>query len=97
MIKYEKDKLFHACEKGKQHRATFKSKQFATIESPLDLLHMDLFGPVGTLSLTGKRYTLVIVDEYSRYRWFFFLKAKSEAAGVIIDFIKKAKFYISWL
>ena len=90
-IKYEKDKLCHACEKGKQHRATFKSKKFATIESPLDLLHMDLFGPVSTPSLNGKRYTLVIVDEYSRYTWVFFLKAKSETADVIIDFIKKAE------
>src|SRR5919202_809639 len=91
MIKYEKDKLCHACEKGKQHRATFKSKKFATIESHLDLLHMDLFGPVSTPSFTGKRYTLVIVDEYSRYTWVFFLKAKSEAAGIINDFIKKAE------
>src|ERR687886_229713 len=91
MIKYEKGKLCRACEKGKQHKATFKSKLFATIESPLDLLHMDLFGPVSTPSIAGNKYTLVIVDEYSRYTWVFFLKAKSEAAGIIIDFIKKAE------
>src|SRR5919202_5544491 len=91
MTKYEKDKLCHACEKGKQHKATFKSKLFATIESPLDLLHMDLFGPVSTPSIAGNKYTHVIVDEYSRYTWVFFLKAKSEAAGIIIDFIKKAE------
>ena len=90
-MKYEKDKLCGACEKGKQHRATFKSKVFATIESCLDLLHIDLFGPVSTPSLSGKRYTLVIVDEYSRYTCVFFLKAKSDAAEEIIKFIKQAE------
>ncbi|WP_408906685.1 hypothetical protein, partial [Siccirubricoccus soli] len=74
IMKYEKDKLCHACEKGKQHKATFKSKNFSTLESCLDLLHMDLFGPVSTPSFNGKKYTLVIVDEYSRYTWVFFLK-----------------------
>ena len=91
MMKYEKDKLCHACEKGKQHKATFKSKTCATIESSLDLLHMDLFGPVSTASFSGKRYTLVIVDEYSRFTWVFFLKAKSEAAEEIIKFIKQVE------
>ena len=52
---------------------------------------MDLFGPVSTPSLSGKRYTLVIVDEYSRYTWVFFLKAKSDAAEEIIKFIKQAE------
>ena len=91
MIKYEKDKLCAACEKGKQHKATFKSKTCSSIEAPLDLLHMDLFGPVSTASITGKRYTLVIVDEYSRFTWVFFLKAKSEAAEEIINFIKQVE------
>ena len=91
VMKYEKDKLCSACEKGKQHKASFKSKTFSSIESPLDLLHMDLFGPVSTPSISGKKYTLVIVDEYSRFTWVFFLKAKSEAAEEIINFIKKAE------
>ncbi|KAJ9556015.1 LOW QUALITY PROTEIN: hypothetical protein OSB04_010629 [Centaurea solstitialis] len=49
--------LCSACEKGKQTRASFKSN------SPLHLLHMDLFGPVNIQSIGGKKYTLVIVDE----------------------------------
>ena len=53
------------------------------------MLHMDIFGPVSTQSLGGKKYTLVIVDEYSRYTWVFFLKHKSEAAEEIISFVKK--------
>ena len=59
------------------------------MSSPLRLLHMDLFGPVNVQSLVGKKYTLVIVDEFSRYIWVFFLKSKSDTPDEIISFIKK--------
>ncbi|KAJ9544602.1 hypothetical protein OSB04_024309 [Centaurea solstitialis] len=48
---------------------------------------MDLFGPVNIQSMGGKRYTLVIVDEYSTYSWVFFLSAKSDISQEIIAFI----------
>nr|XP_043630031.1 uncharacterized protein LOC122601330 [Erigeron canadensis] len=53
VIKYEKDKTCGPCEKGKQHKASFKSKTCSTIDSCLDLLHMDLFGPISTPSFIG--------------------------------------------
>ncbi|KAJ9552659.1 hypothetical protein OSB04_016704 [Centaurea solstitialis] len=84
---FAKESLCAACEKGKQTRAYFKSKQVSTINSPLHLLHMDLFGPVNIQSMGGKRFTLVIMDEYSRYTWVFFLRAKSETPQLIIAFI----------
>ncbi|KAJ9545449.1 LOW QUALITY PROTEIN: hypothetical protein OSB04_025156 [Centaurea solstitialis] len=75
--------------KGKQTRASFKSKQISTISYPLQLLHMDLFGPVNVQSIAGKKYTLVIVDEHSRYTWVFFLRSKSDAPEEIILFVRK--------
>ena len=45
----------------------------------LELLHMDLFGPSAIQSYGGNFYTLVIVDDYSRYTWTKFLKSKNEA------------------
>ncbi|GJX66835.1 retrovirus-related pol polyprotein from transposon TNT 1-94 [Tanacetum coccineum] len=45
----------------------------------LELLHMDLFGPSAVQSYRGNFYTLVIVDDYSRYTWTRFLKPKNEA------------------
>ncbi|KAJ9557079.1 hypothetical protein OSB04_011693 [Centaurea solstitialis] len=90
---FVEESLCSACEKGKQTRASFKSKQVSTISSPLHLLHMDLFGPVNTQSIGGKRYTLVIVDEYSRYTWVFFLKSKSDASQEIINFILQMEKY----
>ncbi|GKA59886.1 retrovirus-related pol polyprotein from transposon TNT 1-94 [Tanacetum coccineum] len=63
---YSKDKLCSSCEKGKHHRASFKTKQTFYIKKCLHLLHIDLFGPVTPRSINHEKYTLVIVDEYSR-------------------------------
>ncbi|KAJ9556551.1 hypothetical protein OSB04_011165 [Centaurea solstitialis] len=88
-FRYTKVSLCSACEKGKQTRTCFKSKQIFSVSSPLQLLHMDLFGPVNVQSIAGKKYTLVIVDEYSRYTWVFFLQSKSDAPEEIILFVRK--------
>ncbi|GJW49122.1 retrovirus-related pol polyprotein from transposon TNT 1-94 [Tanacetum coccineum] len=88
-IAYAKDKLCSACEMGKQHKGSFKFKQSFSITEPLHMLHMDLFGPISTSILGGKKYTLVLVDEFTRFTWVIFLKAKSEAAHEIISFIKQ--------
>jgi IS30 family transposase len=45
----------------------------------LELLHIDLFGPVKTASVNGKKYGLVIVDDYSRWTWVKFLRSKDES------------------
>ncbi|GKC32768.1 retrovirus-related pol polyprotein from transposon TNT 1-94, partial [Tanacetum coccineum] len=63
---YSKDKPYTACEKGKHHRASFKTKQNFSIRKCLHLLHMDLFGPVSPMSINHEKYTLVIFDKYSR-------------------------------
>ncbi|GKD86080.1 retrovirus-related pol polyprotein from transposon TNT 1-94, partial [Tanacetum coccineum] len=78
-----------SCEKGKHHRASFKTKRSFSINKCLHLLHMDLFRPVKPQSISHNKYTLVIVDEYSRYTWVFCLKKKSDAADCIISFIRK--------
>ncbi|GJR92249.1 retrovirus-related pol polyprotein from transposon TNT 1-94 [Tanacetum coccineum] len=61
-----RDKPCSSCEKGKNHRASFKTKQASSIKKCLHLLHMDLFGPVTPRSINHEKYTLVIVNEYSR-------------------------------
>nr|GEW99371.1 retrovirus-related Pol polyprotein from transposon TNT 1-94 [Tanacetum cinerariifolium] len=50
---------------------------------------MDLCGPIRIASINGKRYILVIVDDYSRYTWVYFLRSKDEAPEVIITFLKR--------
>ncbi|GJT30548.1 retrovirus-related pol polyprotein from transposon TNT 1-94 [Tanacetum coccineum] len=85
---YSKDKPCTTCEKGKHHRASFKTKQNFSIRKCLHLLHMDLFGPVSPMSINHEKYTLVIVDEYSRYTWVYFLRKKSQAPEMIMSFIR---------
>ncbi|GJU38777.1 retrovirus-related pol polyprotein from transposon TNT 1-94 [Tanacetum coccineum] len=63
---YSKDKPCSSCEKVKHHRASFKIKQTSSIKKCIHLLHMDLFGPVTPRSINHEKYTLVIIDEYSR-------------------------------
>nr|GFA59833.1 putative ribonuclease H-like domain-containing protein [Tanacetum cinerariifolium] len=79
------------CEQGKIHRKPHKSKTTFASNKPLYLLHMDLYGPIRVQSINGKRYVLVVVDDYSRYTWVFFLHSKDEASEVIISFIKKTQ------
>ncbi|GKA53420.1 retrovirus-related pol polyprotein from transposon TNT 1-94, partial [Tanacetum coccineum] len=90
-MKFEKDHLCSACEQGKIHRKHHKSKTAFASNKPLYLLHMDLCGPMRVESINGKRYVLVVVDDYSRYTWVFFLHSKDEASEVIISFIKKTQ------
>ena len=78
-LKFEKDKLCDACQKGKQTRVSFKPKIVVSTTQPLQLLHMDLFGPSRTMSFGGNYYALVIVDDFSRYTWTLFITHKSDA------------------
>ncbi|GJU11251.1 retrovirus-related pol polyprotein from transposon TNT 1-94 [Tanacetum coccineum] len=66
---YSKDKPCSACEKGRHHKASFKTKQNLSIMKCLHILYMDLFRPVSLMSINHEKYTLVIVDEYSRHFW----------------------------
>ncbi|GJR10076.1 retrovirus-related pol polyprotein from transposon TNT 1-94 [Tanacetum coccineum] len=66
LLVYSNDKPCSSCEKGKHHRASFKTKQTSSIKKCLHLLHMDLFGPVTPRSINHEKYTFVIIDEYSR-------------------------------
>ncbi|GJW63681.1 putative ribonuclease H-like domain-containing protein [Tanacetum coccineum] len=76
-----------ACQKGKQHRASCKSKTVSSISQPLNMLHMDLFGPSFVKSLMKKMYCLVVTDDYSRFSWVFFLATKDETSGILKSFI----------
>jgi transposase InsO family protein len=62
-----------------------------TTSRPLELLHMDLFGPVAYLSIRGSKYGLVIVDDFSRFTWVFFLHDKSDTQGTLKCFLRRAQ------
>ena len=81
-ISWKTHLLCESCQKGKQLKASFKSKNVVSTSRPLELLHMDLFGPTKTPSLGGKKYGFIIIDDYSRFTWVYFLAHKHESFKV---------------
>ncbi|GJS98109.1 retrovirus-related pol polyprotein from transposon TNT 1-94 [Tanacetum coccineum] len=71
------DHLCSACERDSK-KASHPPKLVPSDHSKLELLHMDLCGPMRVASINGKKYILVIVDDYSRYTWVYFLRSKDE-------------------
>ena len=90
-VQFEKDRPCAACQAGKQVGGAHHSKNVMTTSRPLELLHMDLFGPVAYLSIGGSKYGLVIVDDFSRFTWVFFLQDKSETQGTLKRFLRRAQ------
>jgi transposase InsO family protein len=75
---FEKDKPCGACQAGKQMRAPHHAKNIMTTIRHLEMLHMDLFGPITYISIDGNKYGLTIIDDYSRFTWVFFLQDQGE-------------------
>jgi transposase InsO family protein len=88
---FEKDRPCAACQAGKQVGSTHHSKNVMSTSRPLELLHMDLFGPVAYLSIEGSKYGLVIVDDFSRFTWVFVLQDKSKTQGTLKRFLRRAQ------
>nr|GEU69927.1 hypothetical protein [Tanacetum cinerariifolium] len=87
-LKFKKNHLCLACAMGKSKKKSHKPKSEDTNKEKLYLLHMDLCGPMRVESVNGKKYILVIVDDYSRFTWVKFLRSKDEAPYFIIKFLK---------
>ncbi|GJR17436.1 putative ribonuclease H-like domain-containing protein [Tanacetum coccineum] len=84
---FENDQTCVACQKGKQHRASCKSKTVSSISQPLHMLHMDLFGPTFVKILMKKMHYLVVTDDYSRFSWVLFLATKDKTSSILKSFI----------
>nr|GEY14296.1 putative ribonuclease H-like domain-containing protein [Tanacetum cinerariifolium] len=85
---FKNDHICVACCKGKQHKAFYKAiNVVSSISEPLQLLHIDLFGPTSIRCIDHKYYCLMITDEYSRFCWVFFSDHKDETYPILKDFI----------
>ena len=58
-----------------------------SVTDPHHMLHLDLFGPVNVMSIGKKRCTLVIVDEFSRFAWVYFLHRKDETPETLLHHV----------
>ena len=61
----------------------------SSVSEPLELLHVDLYGPSTVAGLHHKKYIVVIVDDFNRFTWVFFLRLKSETPQILINFTKE--------
>nr|GFA53238.1 putative ribonuclease H-like domain-containing protein [Tanacetum cinerariifolium] len=84
---FENNHTCVACKKGKQHRASCKTKPVSSISQPLQRLYSDLFGPTFVKILNKKSYCLVVTDDYSRFTWVFFLATNDETSLILKTFI----------
>nr|GEX66301.1 hypothetical protein [Tanacetum cinerariifolium] len=85
---FKNDHTCVVCCNGKQHKASYKAiNTVSSIFEPLQLLHMDLFGPTSIRSIDHKYYCLVITDDYSRFCWLFFLEHNDATYLILRDFI----------
>ncbi|GJV03641.1 retrovirus-related pol polyprotein from transposon TNT 1-94 [Tanacetum coccineum] len=73
---------------SKAKRSSFKTKVVPSLKGWFNLLHMDLCGSMRVASINGKKYILVIVDDYSRYTWTLFLRSNDETPEVLNHFLK---------
>ncbi|GJY55425.1 retrovirus-related pol polyprotein from transposon TNT 1-94 [Tanacetum coccineum] len=90
-LKFEKDHLCSACQLGKSKKATHKPKIINIIMEVLHALHMDLCDPPRVQSINGKKYILVIVDDYSRFTWVKFLRSNDETPAFNRTLIEAAR------
>ena len=74
---------------GKQVKSKHPSVTEVQTSRPLELLHIDLMGPTRVQSFGGKKYILVVVDDFTKYTWVVLLRDKVEAPEKMIHLCKK--------
>jgi hypothetical protein len=87
-VHFEKDRICSACQVGKQVGVHHPHKNIIMADMSLELLHMDLFGPIAYISISGSKYCLVIMDDYSRFTLLFFLQEKSQTQETLKRFLR---------
>ncbi|KAE8673149.1 hypothetical protein F3Y22_tig00111810pilonHSYRG00151 [Hibiscus syriacus] len=84
------DTVCGGCQYGKAHQLPYDESKFKAKE-PLELVHSDVFGPVKQQSISGMRYMVTFIDDFSRYVWVFFMKEKSDTFSKFKEFRDSAE------
>jgi hypothetical protein len=90
-LRFEKELVCAPCRHAKMVASSHPPLTDVMTERPCELLHMDLVGPARVRSESGKWYVLVVVDDYSRYAWVFFLEEKGETFGFVRDLVLRLR------
>jgi transposase InsO family protein len=90
-VYFEKDRICSACQARKQVGVYHPHKNIMMTERTLELLHMDLFSPIAYISISGSKYCLVILGDYSCFTWVFFLQEESQTEETLKKFLRRAQ------
>ena len=90
-LKFEKNRICDACQLEKQTKSSFKSIKNILTSRPLELINMNLFSPTKIKSLNENRFVLLLVDDFSRFTWVFFLEHKDQAFSHFNIFRKRVE------
>ncbi|WVZ76633.1 hypothetical protein U9M48_024589 [Paspalum notatum var. saurae] len=90
-LRAEKDLVCHPCRHGKMVAASHTPFSQVMTSYPGELLRMDTVGPTRVASINGKWYVLVVVDDFSRFSWVFFMECKDEAFGFVQDLVLRLR------
>src|SRR4051812_28094167 len=82
---FQSNNACEICALAKQHRLPFPTSSISSTK-PFELIHCDVWGPYKVASLSGAKYFLTIVDDFSRFTWIFFMHHKSETKDLIVNF-----------
>src|SRR5262249_28228115 len=77
--------LCNACQMGKSHKLPFSSSTSMS-QSPLALVHCDIWGPTPVLSVSQFKYYVLFIDDYSWYAWLYPMRLKSEFLSIFVAF-----------
>ncbi|WVZ76248.1 hypothetical protein U9M48_024236 [Paspalum notatum var. saurae] len=91
ILKAKKDLACHPYYHGKMVAASHTPVSQVMTFYPGELLHMDTVGPARVASVTGKRYVLAVMDDFSRFSWVFFMEFKDEAFGFVWDLVLRLR------
>jgi hypothetical protein len=90
-LRLDKELVCAPCRHAKMVASSHPPLTDVMTERPCELLHMDLVGPARVRSAGGKWYVLIVVDDYSRYAWVFFLEDKGETFGFVRDLVLRLR------
>lgn len=76
------------CDVTKVHRQNLGSSDSFT-KSPLQLIHMDVWGPASSSTFSCSHFYLIVIDDFSRYAWIFLLKNKFDVYSIFSTFKTK--------
>lgn len=84
-LEVRKDTICAGCQYGNAHQLLYEESKWKA-KGPLELIHSNVFGPVKQASLSGMKYMVTCIDDFSRYVWVYFMKEKSKTFSNFKEF-----------